>query len=250
MFEKTVWIEDITVRLNDIGPDGHMRSHIAMDFMQDAAARHAAYFGIGLPNLRELGIAWVLSRLKFKMDKYPSFDDVVRITTWPSGVQKLFCSRQYELTNAKTGEYFGCGTSLWLTLDMKSLRPLNPAKSLPIDLPKNTERPVFFPDIDKITPREDLTDPLPHLIATSEIDYNNHLNNTYYGLFAQDWIGTKINSLVRIDEIQLNFNCGMRFGETLVCSGVAEDGLFQIEGTAPDSKNAFRATGKYSKITI
>ena len=84
------------VRLNDIGVDGRMRSWVVFDLLQDAAGRHADQLGLGLKQLRESDLSWVLSRIRVKMQDFPEYGETLKIITYPSGFDRLFAYRQFE----------------------------------------------------------------------------------------------------------------------------------------------------------
>ncbi len=230
--------------LNHIGPDAELRPHIAFDYMQDIAARHADLLGVGMTSLHELNIIWVLSRIKLHMDRYPSADDTVLLRTWPRGFRKLFATRQYELISRKNGVRLGYASSWWLMLDAASLRPVNPAKVITGLLPANEDREVFYDDLPKI-PECSGGNPLVVTVDQSHVDYNDHMNNAFYAMFTQDYLARKQGRRIRWQEIQLNFNHSVRFGESFTCSGeIQEDGSFLCSGTLPDGRNVYTAVGK------
>ena len=86
---------------------------------------------------------------------------------------------------------------------------------------------------------------MPHRVSSAMVDYNRHLNNAYYAMFTEDWLGMKLDSPVRMTALQLNFNGSTGFGEELVCSGViGENNVFCVSGThAATGKNSFQAQG-------
>ena len=119
---------DYKVQLNDISCDAKMRSWVIFNFLQDAAGRHADELGVGLKQLRQSDLSWVLSRIKVKMDDFPEYGDVLRISTYPSGFDRLFAYRQFVLSSAVSGKRFGVAGSAWLTLNPENFRPVSPAK--------------------------------------------------------------------------------------------------------------------------
>ena len=82
------------------------------------------------------------------------------------------------------------------------------------------------------------------------IDYNRHLNNAYYAMFTEEWLAEKTGSLIRMTELQLNFNGSTGFGEELVCTGnIGSNGEFYVEGTHTVSgKNSFQARGIFEPV--
>mgnify|MGYP003297981667 CR=1 FL=1 len=82
---------------------------------------------------------------------------------------------------------------------------------------------------------------LSYLFSSAFIDYNRHLNNAYYAMFTEDWLGEKMQTPVRMKEIQINFNHTTGFGEHLLCSGKLSGEDFYVEGIlAGEKKMHFR----------
>ena len=158
-------------QLHAIGPDGRLRLGAAFDLMQDIAGAHAELLGVGIHDLRRLGITWVLSRLMIRYDGLPPRTDSVRVTTWPSGVHRLFAMRQFELSDPATGRRFATASSYWLMLKLANLRPVSP-DDVTGTFPANPTRPVFFEDWGKLDPAPG-SDPVRTDIGQSKIDYNN-----------------------------------------------------------------------------
>ena len=235
------------VRLNDISVDAKLRSWVVFDYLQDAAGRHADLLGVGLKQLRKSDLSWVLSRIRIQMDAFPEYGDTIKITTWPSGFDRLFAYRQFEITSAETGKCFGVAGSAWLTLNPENFRPVSPQKYL-TGLPQwEYDGEVFFQGetLGKITSPENMGGNMPHRVSSAMVDYNRHLNNAYYAMFTEDWLGVKTDSLIRMKEIQLNFNGSTALGEKLICSGnLDQEGNFYVEGIrGNDGKNSFQARG-------
>ena len=241
------FVIDYQVQLNDISIDAKLRSWVIFNYLQDAAGRHADELGVGLKQLRQSDLSWVLSRIRVKMDDFPEYGDVLRIATYPSGFDRLFAYRQFVLTSAITGKKFGVAGSAWLTLNPENFRPISPAKHFAGLSSWEFEGEIWFQEetLDKLVPPADGDTPVIQRISRTQIDYNRHLNNAYYAMFAEDWLAEKLGKPVRFTELQINFNQSTAYGDKLVCSGNLDgNGSFQIAGTQESSgKNAFSAKG-------
>ena len=246
------FVVDYPVQLNDISIDAKMRSWAIFNYLQDAAGRHADQLGLGLKQLRESDLSWVLSRIRVKMESFPEYGETLRITTYPSGFDRLFAYRQFILSSVETGKVFGRAGSAWLTLNPANYRPVSPAKYL-TGLPQwEFEGDIFFQgeSLGKIqTPEQPQEMPIEHRIPATFMDYNRHLNNAYYAMYSEDWLAEMHKAPSRMTEIQINFNHTTGYGDTLKCSGKIDDGAFYVEGVlASCEKNAFQAQGTYEII--
>lgn len=237
---------EMPVFMGACGPDGTLRSHIFFDYLQHIAAWNAEEMGFGMSAIKENNLIWVLSRLKLQIEKSPRFDDVMRVETYHNGTERIFAKRQFALYNAKTGERFACATSYWMCLQLPSLRPKAPAAALGDGIYANAEKPDFFPHLEKLESPAPCADPVVHNISSSHIDLNDHLNNAYYAAFTTDWIARQVGHPVKLQEIQLNFNRAMMFGEDLIVSGVLDRNQFYVEGIDRESgKNSFQSQGSF-----
>ena len=249
------FVVDYPVPLNDLTVDAKIRSWTVFNILQDAAGRHADVLGLGLKQLRESDLSWVLSRIRLQMDEFPEYGETIRVSTYPSGFDRLFAYRQFVLSSAETGKRFGVAGSAWLTLNPANFRPVSPAKYF-TGLPQwEFEGDTFFQEdtLDKLSaPEQSLDTPVIQKVSVAQIDYNRHLNNAFYAMFTEDWLGEKTNSLIRMKELQLNFNQSTGLGEKLNCSGMlGEDGCFYVESLQnSNGKNAFQAQGICEKIEL
>ncbi len=254
MDKKSVFTIDYPVQLFDLAPDAGLRSYTVFNYLQDAAGRHADELGFGLRQLRDSDLSWVLSRIRVRMDEFPEYGDVLRVTTYPSGFDRLFAYRQFRLESALTGRFFGVAGSAWLTLNPENFRPVSPAKYLQGLDHWVHDGEIFFQGetLGKIRNDAETGLPLIHRVSAAQIDYNRHLNNAYYAMFTEDWLGEKMQSLLRMRELQINFNQTTPFRENLLCSGILnEDGSFFVTGTQQSNgKNAFQAQGVCTPVDI
>ena len=249
MAENNNIILEMPIRMNECGPDGKLRSHIWFDYLQHIAAIHAEKLGFGMSAVKENNLIWVLSRIKVVMEDAPRFDDILRVESYHNGAEKLFAKRQFVVSSALSGKRFGYASSFWLTLELPTFRPRPPANFLKERVMENVEKEDFFPMLDKLSCPGELTGELHYDINSSNIDLNNHLNNTFYSAYAIDWIARTVQGHIQLKEIQVNYNRAMQFGEELIVKGclLGED-VFYVEGFDRESgKNSFQTTGKYSR---
>ena len=236
---------EMPILMGSCGPDGTLRSHIFFDYLQHIAAWNAEEMGFGMTQIRESNLIWVLSRIKLRVEKFPRFDDVMRVETYHNGTERIFAKRQFALSDARTGERFACATSYWMCLQLPAMRPKAPA-ALGDGIYANAEKPDFFPHLDKLESPAPCGGDMTHHIGGSYIDLNDHLNNAYYAAFTTDWIAKQVGRPVKLLEIQINFNRAMQFGEDIVVSGVLDGNHFYVEGIDRESgKNSFQAQGSF-----
>ena len=233
---------DMPVRVNEFGQTGRMHVHCWFNYMQHIASVHAEEIGFGLAALKEKGFIWVLSRVRLHIEESPAMDDIMRVETYPNGVDRLFAKRQFRMTSVKSGRTLGYASSYWLVVDMATQRLKTPG-DVGVDANLNAEMPDFFPVLGRIAPIE-AGHTQDHAIAHTCIDMNRHLNNAYYCQYGADWLVDNAGDDVSIREVQINFNHAVKAGEMLSIGGIVEGKAFSIEGQAVEAgKNAFQMEG-------
>jgi len=98
--EPNIWQETYQIRSYEV--DCHHRLSVLaiFNFMQEAASRHAEALGVSIQQLLAENYTWLLSRLKIKIASFSGWQDQINIRTWPSGAQRLFALRDFELQDA------------------------------------------------------------------------------------------------------------------------------------------------------
>ncbi|MCW9065273.1 MAG: thioesterase, partial [Ignavibacteriaceae bacterium] len=117
-----IWEITTKVRAFDADANDRLKVNTILDYFQDAASNNAERLNFGYSNFVPRGLTWVLSWAKFEFIKYPKFIDEVKIQTWGKKQYKLYSIRDYLMFDSKD-EIICRGTSAWLLLDSKSLRP-------------------------------------------------------------------------------------------------------------------------------
>ena len=91
-FEK-----EYRVHVYETRPDGKLNLYSLFNYMQDIASDHAIKLGFGRDDLMRDNRFWVLSRIYAVINKWPLWEDLIIIKTWPNGTDKLFALRNYEV---------------------------------------------------------------------------------------------------------------------------------------------------------
>lgn len=154
--------------------DGRYRAlpRTLTNYLQELAVQHAHDLGVARGQLDE-GLTWMLSRLRIEMQGWPRWRDELTLRTWPSGLERLFALRDYEI-----GPGLGVATSAWLVVDERKRRPMR--------------LPAYVQKLREVEPERALVgfEPLPDLVAAeherrfhvrwSECDMNGHANQSSY----------------------------------------------------------------------
>lgn len=234
-----------TVAHHECGPDAILKINCILDYFQDIAACHADLLGIGMKDLQERHELWVLSRLRLRINRYPQLGEKLTVMTYPTGLNRLFATRQYQLI-AENGERLVESTSFWIVIDDAKFRPVKPFKMLAEFGDRNPDKPRFFPDLDKIAEPEAAPENLlQYQVLDSNIDLNRHLNNAFYGSYIVDTLGRLTGKLCHPKEFQINFLMPGALNAVIRCGGkVMDGGVFYVDGRNAESGHlCFQAQG-------
>lgn len=208
-----IWETTTKIRAFDVDASDRLKVNTILDYFQDAASNDAERLNFGYSNFVPRGLTWVLSWAKFEFIHYPKFIDEVKIQTWGKKQHKLYSIRDYLMFNSN--EEITCrGTSAWLLIDSKSLRP----KILP----------QLFPEIKMHGTKDALTDLPQKIVPTvksnlifttqirySDIDLNQHANNASYIKFMLDCFEKEFHKEHSIKSLVVSFNAESKFGDEI-----------------------------------
>ena len=218
-----------------------LKPHYLTAFLQEAAWKHANHLDLGYEFMQEEGVAWMLSRIYFEMEKYPVWRDEITIETWPKGTDGLFFARDMIILDSFNRK-LGAATTRWLLVDLKSKRPRVPELHTDI-LFVNKDRHAVNrkPEKLKLNSKKEI-DRLRNRL--SDIDLNNHVNSNKY----IEWIANNLtNSFHKnhfIQSLQMNFLNEVKLGEEVVIYQDIDDssGVTLFEGLKDNgTKTCFQA---------
>jgi len=148
-----------------------------LEEMMETAGHHAEILGVGVSSLHDKGLTWVLARFHAQIKTIPLAGAAVHINTWPSGRHRLFAVRDFLLKD-ETGNEVLRATSAWALMNMESRRPARLDPHLPM-FSRHPERMVAD-DFSPLPPVEGAGSRATYRAVASDIDINDHVNNTVY----------------------------------------------------------------------
>jgi medium-chain acyl-[acyl-carrier-protein] hydrolase len=169
--------EKFTVKTFECQVDGSIKIVSLMRYLQEAAALHAEQLGFGFSRMNEINSYWVLSNLRIEIAKFPKWNDIVTIKTWPSGCTRLIATREFVGRDKYGCELFRAGSE-WMILDKKSNRPKNLFR-LELSLPKTGPKAISG-ELQRLEPQNSYSEVERIRVPYSSIDLNGHVNNTEY----------------------------------------------------------------------
>jgi acyl-ACP thioesterase len=201
-------------------------------YFQEIAGLHADNQGAGIDTLaREHGAAWVLTRMRVDVTRYPDRDEEVILETWPQEPRKYEFDRDY-LMRDLAGNIIARGVSVWVVLDVSSRRLVRSEviwRGLPGAL---TERAIDCA-MGKIKLPPEPAAAYKRRIGCSDTDMNGHLNNSKYVDFIMDCFSMEQLRRRRAGSIKVNYLSEAFPGDTMVmltADGAPGSGRVYVEG--------------------
>ncbi|MDP8208839.1 MAG: thioesterase [Candidatus Electryonea clarkiae] len=206
-----IWKETYKIRDYEVRPDARVSIAVIADFLQDAAGHHAEGMNLSGYRLYEDGYAWVLTRLKISMTRYPRMGETLLIETWPTGLEKYIASRDFLLKTDK-GEACGVATSAWVALNIES-RKMDPLPDyVNLEHEPRKERALEFSS--RSLPRlKNHEYALTFKVRESDLDFNNHVNNAHYLSWALESIPLEKREGLSPADVDILFRAEARYGD-------------------------------------
>ncbi len=204
MSENLISEIPFTIHSFQANVNANARISALFNFMQEAAWQSAEKLGFGFDDLMAHNLIWVLSRQYLRIHRLPKWGENIRIRTWPSGQEKIFCYRDYELLDSE-GDILLQSTSAWFAVNVANRRPQRTSTFYPAaagDFPAQIFPERSFQKLSWET-SEELANSLT--VGFQDLDVNDHANNTRY----IDWLleGLPLSFLKShfLTEMEMNF---------------------------------------------
>lgn len=188
-----------------------MRPSSMVRLFQEAAMHHAEELGVGYEALKAEGIFWVLSRIEMQIMEPLLWEDKYDVRTWPVEFEGLLFRRDFEFI--KEGKIICKGSSGWLLVSEEKRRPVRPS-SLKIKIPSliKDNKASFFEQ--KIKFEHAISKELIK-VGYSDVDMNQHANNTRYFDWLLQCIDKEVLENGQIKSITIEYVKEANWGDTL-----------------------------------
>lgn len=179
--------------------------------MQEAARLQMEKDGPSYDDLVSRGMALMLIRMDAEIPSEIKLNDRVKVSTWPSVNSHATFFRNYLIKMGDT--VLAKGASQWALVDLKERKVLR-ADFPDFESYKEGEHFDLFPE--KLRLRDSANYELigRREIKYSDLDYNGHVNNTYYPDFLSDLV-PELAENYRISSFRLHYVKEASLGDVL-----------------------------------
>ena len=210
--EENVFCIPFDVKPHEIDFHGLLSPYYFLVHIQEAAIHHGISLRMGYHDMREMGVFWVLTRMRAVFSRYPKTLETGVVTTWVKRVGGLQALRDFLVTDSE-GKEIARATSSWMVLDMQTHRPKG-FKDIPRSMPIVSQEMLSYSKdpMPKISmPSIDTT----HAVTYSDVDVNLHVNNLKYLAWLFDLFPFDVYDRMQIVEVDVQFLKETHYGEIL-----------------------------------
>lgn len=216
-------IEHYRIPVHDTDLNNIVSASATLRYMQEAAHRQFETQHPTLDELRIQGKAFILSKLNMSIyNPIKAYDEII-VESWPcesKGVSFNRCGRIL-----RDGNIVAELSSVWALVDIKTRRLLRVTDldwNVPSDDPLELDSPA------RIRIPKDIQLALvgERLIAYSDLDINEHMNNTNYPDMLCDYLPSMKGK--RVVSISINYASELSNGETVKIYYGESDGLYYM----------------------
>lgn len=225
----------------DAGCTAHLP--VLCKYMQEAAYYHAESFGLGHTHLAPLNMAWVLSRMRIEVERLPKWGEMVKLRTWPSGKDRLFYYRDFEITDGD-GNLLMRASTAWIVIDYIRRERMLPDWWAGSDLPVGPK--VFSTKLGRLKSCGcDGGDSMS--VNYGDLDQNGHVSNIRYVEWILNSLPLEFHQANEIQSLEVNYLSEAMYGHMVsICE--KHDGPAMDHGIIAGGADLFRARSVWKPV--
>ncbi len=210
---ENIFAQKYKVRAFDTSANNKASFIAIAGYMQDTALHHVLDLKMGIEQLLEKNITWLLSRIKIKVNRYPKWNEYLTVQTWSPEVDRLYAHREFSILD-QNNNTIAFASSLYVLLDLNTLKPL-PTQHVLKDFNQfNYKR--GFPEIkNRIKISNELKLKKEIKVTYDDIDLNDHVNNLKYINWIMESFPVQIRKNAEIDTFEINYQNSAMLGDTI-----------------------------------
>lgn len=174
------------IRYSETGTGGKLTLAGLINLFQDCSNFHSEDLGLGLSWLTERNLGWIILKWQVEINRYPDLGEKVTICTSPYSFRSSFAQRCF-LMKDEAGEMIACADSMWMAVDLESLKPIPISEDMAAKYGEGERFPMDH-SRKKIVLPEGAKELEHFTITRAHLDSNNHVNNGQYITMAMPYL--------------------------------------------------------------
>ena len=224
--KQTIWTQNFQVTSYLVNPQKKLGIYSLLNLLQDAAWMHATHLGHGHDETLKGKTAFVLTRQKVVMDSWPVWGDSISIRTWVRPLQGPFAVRDFEIV--KNEKIIGTCSTSWILMNLETRSAVLTALDVEPFVSRTDYKLPY--DAKKVTIKDPLEPRSTFEVRNSDLDMNEHVNNTRYVQWILDSIPREWHRQFILHEYEVNFLAETHSGDKVE---------IMMSPERPDEKEAY-----------
>lgn len=204
--------EIIKIPYYDTDKDHKLSSVTLLKYLAELSVVHNSML-VDNEKMESLNFGWMLNRWKVKIDKYPKGGESIRIESWISGFEKFYANREFIIYNEANLE-IAKATAVWIFLDMNRMRPIRITDKY-YNL-NNILDHKMFNEFERFSLNMEIDSNMDFSIRRSDIDSNNHVNNTKYLEWMIESIPEDVYDTCTLNEFEIQYKKEIKYPNEIV----------------------------------
>ncbi|MDR2654959.1 MAG: hypothetical protein LBC56_02665 [Oscillospiraceae bacterium] len=207
-----IYYEEVSIPEYSLDKGRNIKLDDFQKMLQEVAERHTLSHGCGYEELKRRGYVYYITALRISFNRRIESQERFKIYTWPQEYKGARTYRNFSV-EGEAGEIVAEALSEWILLNAKTHRIENP-KINPVGLATCEEKKISINSVKKIKPAEDMEYSDSRKIYYSDLDCNQHVNNSVYSRIFSDHCGIDFDKF-RISDYQIDFRQETHLGDTI-----------------------------------
>lgn len=240
--ENTISSLKILIQCQEADYQGNYRISNLMSKLSDLATINALQIGIWNNNLSE-NYGFVLTKETIILKRPIKINELIKLSTRASGYKRIQFSRNYWVED-ENGEEIASIYSLWTLIDLKKRKVIKPEKAgiiMPEIIPYNYTISCY----NEINDNIELSFIMERTVLYSDVDINQHLNNSRYFEWAFDILPIEFFKENYFKEISVVFKKELAPNTTAKIYRYISDDYVKIVFKSTDDKIIYFEFGGY-----
>jgi medium-chain acyl-[acyl-carrier-protein] hydrolase len=240
--------EAYRVRTYEADPYGRASVRTLLLLLQEVATAHAQLLDIAVRYLIDNRLAWVLTRLKLEVNRWPHGGETITVETWPHAASRLMIERRFSIWG-EDGSETGEAATMWIVMDLDRRRPV---RLPPFIL--DALRPIMSDEslvsLEKIPAAEEPSGSRLFEVRYADLDMVHHVNNAAYVQWAAETTPEQLWGSHIPAGIDVHYLAECRFGDTVESQvqDVGNGSFLHLLRRRSDGAEVLRARTRWERV--
>ncbi len=189
---------------------GYLKPSAVLYFVQEMAGQHVTRMALN-PAPEQKGLLWAIIRHRVQITRLPRKGETIHLETWPMPTTRVAYPRSVVAYDEDHQELFR-SISLWVLMDRDTRAMVLPGRSgIAVS---GILRGNELPSPGSLTPAQ-CSASVRRRVCFTDLDVNNHMNNTRYVEWAMDLLPSRFHADHRLEDITMCYLDEAREGDEL-----------------------------------